>query len=273
MPVGAADSPAGGDGGLQAALINCLGVYSYSMLIIGAIVLFYHLTAMVVETAHHGVVMGRRANQVWAPIRLVIAVGLMVPYNTGLNSGQYIILEVAAWGSNLASNIWAVFVSTLATGGTIAPATAPFSRGVVGDTYLTAGCMTAWNQMATATWGANAPLINGPTALNNTDGSVKYSFTPVAGGTIGVPAYDKDLCGFYVTPSNVQAGSGVENDIAGTVSGGVSGAYAQLLNDACTDVGCANAPAGNVAASALGDIFYFIDESWVISAIGLLLLN
>ena len=73
--------------GIQSALTKVLAFYSDAILVIAAMVLFYHLAAMIVETAHHGQVMGKRASQIWAPIRLVVAIGLLVPINGGLNCG------------------------------------------------------------------------------------------------------------------------------------------------------------------------------------------
>ena len=112
-----------------------------------AIILFYHLASMVVETAHHGVVMGKRANQIWAPIRLVVAIGLLVPISGGLNSGQYIVIQIAQWGSNLASQTWGVFVKQLAAESYQGvAATAPYARKTVYDTVLMEACMYAYNQ-------------------------------------------------------------------------------------------------------------------------------
>lgn len=100
---------------LKTALITALGVYSDAILIFASFILFYHLVSMVVETAHTGVPMGKRANQIWAPIRLVVAIGLLVPVSSsGLNSGQYIVVQMAEWGSGLASYVWNQFVSTSA---------------------------------------------------------------------------------------------------------------------------------------------------------------
>ncbi len=62
---------------------TALGFYSDAMLMFAAIILFYHLATMIVNTAHHGVVMGKQANQIWAPIRLVVAIGLLVPMGSG----------------------------------------------------------------------------------------------------------------------------------------------------------------------------------------------
>lgn len=81
-------------------------MYANVMLILAVIILFYHLIAMVVHTAHEGTVMGRNAHQIWAPVRLVFALGLLVPVADGWSSGQWLVMQIAKWGSGMASNIW-----------------------------------------------------------------------------------------------------------------------------------------------------------------------
>jgi hypothetical protein len=82
--------------------------YSNAMLILASIILIYHLISMIAATAHEGVAMGRNANQIWAPIRLVFALGLLVPVAGGWSSGQWLVMQIAKWGSGMASNIWNV---------------------------------------------------------------------------------------------------------------------------------------------------------------------
>jgi len=96
-------------GAIQKALAAMLAFYSNGILIIASVILLYHLVAMVAETAHQGAVMGKRANQIWAPIRLIVAIGLLVPLASGMNSGQYIIVQIAKWGSGMASQAWGIF--------------------------------------------------------------------------------------------------------------------------------------------------------------------
>lgn len=81
-------------------------MYSTAMLILAALILIYHLISMVVATAHDGRVMGKAAHQVWAPVRLIFALGLLIPVANGFSSGQWLILQIAKLGSNLASNVW-----------------------------------------------------------------------------------------------------------------------------------------------------------------------
>ena len=104
-----------------AALRSALGIYSNALLIVASVILLYHLLIMTGETAHQGVVGGKRTNQVWAPIRLVIAIGLLVPLASGLNSAQYITLQVIEWGSNMASRVWWAFLDQAGSGAGTSP--------------------------------------------------------------------------------------------------------------------------------------------------------
>ncbi len=91
------------------ALHDMLQFYSIGLMVIAVIIFLYFAVAIVVETAQSGTPFGRRFNHVWAPIRMVVALGLLVPLSYGLNGAQYVTLYAAKWGSNMASNGWSLF--------------------------------------------------------------------------------------------------------------------------------------------------------------------
>ncbi len=98
-----------------AGLAAMFSTYSSAMLVLGGFLVLYHMLAIVAGTAHEGKMGGRAMNQIWAPIRLVMAIGLLVPVGVnGLNSGQLIVTQVAKWGSAMASNIWVAFADSYA---------------------------------------------------------------------------------------------------------------------------------------------------------------
>jgi conjugal transfer/type IV secretion protein DotA/TraY len=105
---------------LQIALADALSFYSTAVLALAGFLLLYHLIFMVAEAAQSGKPMGR-ANQIWAPIRLVFAIGMLVPVGTGgdggsvvgYNTGQYVSMQIGRWGSGLASNVWQRFLDRL----------------------------------------------------------------------------------------------------------------------------------------------------------------
>ena len=90
-------------------LHSMFAFYSTALLLVGMLIVIYYAVVVVVETAQTGTPFGKRFNTVWAPIRLVLAIGLLIPIGTGLNAAQYITLYVAKYGSNFASNGWLTF--------------------------------------------------------------------------------------------------------------------------------------------------------------------
>ncbi len=102
-------------------------VYSNGLLVIAVMITSYFVVTVVAETAQSGTPFGKRFNKTWAPLRIVIAFGLLMPlgsslsipglfgYSAGLNSSQYIVLYAAKYGSAFASNGWRLFNETLTT--------------------------------------------------------------------------------------------------------------------------------------------------------------
>lgn len=100
---------------VAAGLEAMFATYSSAMLVLGGLLVLYHMLAIVAGTAQEGKLGGRSMNQIWAPIRLVMAIGLLVPIGYhGLNSGQVVVVNVAKWGSGLATNIWIAFANSYA---------------------------------------------------------------------------------------------------------------------------------------------------------------
>ncbi len=112
-----------------------LHFYSIAMLVIAVLILLYYIMVVVAETAQSGTPFGQRFAHVWAPIRLVVALGLLVPINYGLNSAQYIVLYAAKIGSNFGTHAWIMFNDNLATNTT---AGSPNALGVNGNAQLIA---------------------------------------------------------------------------------------------------------------------------------------
>jgi len=99
----------------QVGLHALFNFYNLAILLIGVMVFLYYVVIVVGETAQTGTPFGRRFNHIWAPIRLVVALGLLVPLSHGLNASQYITLYAAKLGSGLATNGWLTYNNTLGT--------------------------------------------------------------------------------------------------------------------------------------------------------------
>ena len=93
------------------ALQSVFGFYSDGLLVIAVIIFLYFVIAVAAETAQTGTPFGQRFSKVWAPIRMVVALGLLIPISHGLNSAQYVVLYAAKWGSGFATNGWLLFAN------------------------------------------------------------------------------------------------------------------------------------------------------------------
>jgi conjugal transfer/type IV secretion protein DotA/TraY len=83
--------------------------YNMAMLIVAVFIVLYYVVILVAETAQSGTPFGKRFDTIWAPIRLVVAVGLLVPVSFGYNSAQFIVLYSAKFGSSFATNAWTIY--------------------------------------------------------------------------------------------------------------------------------------------------------------------
>ncbi len=144
--------PSGAVDGVVEGFQQIMGLYSIAMLVLGGFILLYIISFAVMSTAHEGRFGGGSFNQVWAPIRLVVAIGLLVPLPmsgfNGYNSGQYIVMKLAELGSALATNLWVPFATSLANKGdmigrpTLAP-TITVVLGVLKNEF----CVASYNKV------------------------------------------------------------------------------------------------------------------------------
>lgn len=97
------------------ALHSLLEFYSYGILVVGAMIIIYLVIAIVAETVQSGIPFGQRYNKSWAPIRLILFFGLLIPISNGLNGAQYLTLTSAKLGSGFATNGWIQFNEAINT--------------------------------------------------------------------------------------------------------------------------------------------------------------
>jgi conjugal transfer/type IV secretion protein DotA/TraY len=106
-----ADAAAGVDGrtNLHKALHAMFQFYNLAILVVAIIVFIYYIIVVVGETAQSGTPFGQRFNHIYAPLRLVVAIGLLVPLNYGFNGAQYLTFFAAKMGSGFATTGWTEF--------------------------------------------------------------------------------------------------------------------------------------------------------------------
>ncbi len=183
-----------GKGGLlQQAFGSLMQIYNTGILVIAGIMVFWLILYVVTDTAKTGMIGGQRHNMVWAPIRIVFALGLMIPLGAnGFSSGQFMVMKLAEWGSNFGSRGWYTYVSTIVADQAVL---AKFGQASPTDLmsqyaqmYI---CRTAYNGYANASGalaGNDDQLITTYRRINNvlTPGRSQFFFTN---------ATVKNLCG------------------------------------------------------------------------------
>ncbi len=91
------------------ALFSLFSFYNNAMMVVALFIVLYFVVVVVLESAQTGTPFGQRFQSIYVPIRLVVAVALLLPVHYGLSAGQHLTLHVAKWGSGLATNGWKLF--------------------------------------------------------------------------------------------------------------------------------------------------------------------
>ena len=239
------------------ALHGLFNFYNLAILIVAVIVFIYYVIVVVAETAQTGTPFGQRFSHIYAPFRLVIAIGLLVPLNYGFNAAQYITLYAAKMGSGFASTGWIAFNDSLTDNPLgvdnrtlISPVRSPSIDGLVEFMGVVHACRAAYETFdSTKTIEARikvvAPSGNfiylalgnaayGALAGYNNADDIKIEFGHMAPGANWTP-----YCGEVTTPINVplEAGQVIQLSLSASaidVDSGTLGymqfAYFNLVN-------------------------------------------
>jgi len=148
----------GTGGAMQNGLAGMMEVYNSGIMVVAAVMIFWMILSIVVDTAKTGIVGGGRHNMVWTPIRVVFALGIMVPLgSTGFSSGQFMVMKLAEWGSSFGSRLWAQYTTDV-----VADATLLVDFNPEGAMQVTRGiaqimtCQIAYNVESNVVMGGSA---------------------------------------------------------------------------------------------------------------------
>lgn len=95
------------EGGAGETIISTLiANFNLIFLALGMALLLYNILVGVAQTANDGQLFGKNASTLWAPIRTVVAIGLLIPMPTGYNGVQHVVAYVTNVGTGAASFFW-----------------------------------------------------------------------------------------------------------------------------------------------------------------------
>lgn len=107
--------------GNYSALVDTFTAFNLGLLIMATALIGWHTLVGVVSTAHEGKVLGQRWHQIWAPVRVVMGIGGLVPLpGIGLCAAQLLVVQIAMWGIGFADTVWKNYVDAIADEGKVA---------------------------------------------------------------------------------------------------------------------------------------------------------
>lgn len=174
-----------------------IAYFNVIVLLVGGMMFFYNVTIGVMQSAHEGQVLGQRWSSLWAPLRVVFAVGMLVPVNHGYNLAQTGVAYVVQGSTKMASAVWgATADAVLDKDIPIAAPTIRVAPEVVSALYEQAACMTALEaQVKNAN--SNSSVVYVPVSSGVNDGLRYHYTTAINNGSQNV---DFGVCGSWSTP-------------------------------------------------------------------------
>lgn len=103
---------------IHQALAAGFTAFSGTLLLVGSAMMAWHILSGMVHSAYEGKVLGQRWHQIWAPIRVVMGFGFLMPVVGGYCAAQIIVLYLVAWGGTLANIVWTPYVDVLTSAAT-----------------------------------------------------------------------------------------------------------------------------------------------------------
>ncbi len=185
----------------QTALHELFRFYSMSVFFIALFIFLYHVVDLVLDITQTGKVTehmsdddgGGERHFSWLPIRFVFCFGLLIPFGYGLNSGQWITLYTAKYGSGLATNAWVSFNGATGDNPTgtenirlIAKPPVMDNSGLIKALFLLNSCrritrLTQFNPEADQAY---------PYIVNGSKSKSLFNYPPKEVGFMDVPNYD-----------------------------------------------------------------------------------
>ncbi len=187
-------------GPLQNAVRGLMDIYNTGVLVVAGVMLFWIIISVVVDTARTGQIGGGgRHNMVWAPIRIVFALGLLIPLGStvGYSSGQFAVMKLAEYGSNFGTRAWLKYVDGILSVDNLTIPANPKNMTDLVKSYTGMWlCRVAYNGVQNVTMGdANVPAEQKIMMYNlsgtQDDGKASFQFTnKTAANICGTVTYD-----------------------------------------------------------------------------------
>jgi conjugal transfer/type IV secretion protein DotA/TraY len=187
-----------------------IGYFNVIMLVVGGLMFFWNVTVGILQTAHEGSILGQRWSSLWAPLRVIFAVGLLVPLPNmgGYNLAQAGVAYIVKGSTNIASAVWSTAATMIIQGNiSLAAAPAKIDAATVKIMFDNAACAAIANyRFAAAAGEGETPLQvqflpHDDRSLLQRVGFFGENYTTtMMSQVVGGWGKREGICGSYTTP-------------------------------------------------------------------------
>jgi conjugal transfer/type IV secretion protein DotA/TraY len=140
-------------------LASGLLFYNTAILSVAGLMILWVMLRIVIATGQHGEVGGKHS-EIWFPIRLFIALGIITPLPpTGLSGGQQLMIYSAEIGSNVANQLWSRIADDIGKMKPLVVPVPPDIRDLAHGVWLIESCIAVNNITANAIGMTPAQLV------------------------------------------------------------------------------------------------------------------
>lgn len=119
--------------------------FSGSLAFFAALLVAFHVVVGIVSSAYSGKVLGEKYHQIWAPLRVVLGFGMMIPIAGGFSAVHYLLRDVIGpIAVNLGNAPIVTYIDHLAQNGGSVRIAAGQGIQVVNDIYEREVCSAVW---------------------------------------------------------------------------------------------------------------------------------
>lgn len=140
-----------GAGGNSTVIGAAMRVFNNAVLLLAMFFVVYTTVKGTMDSAHDGVILGKKMSEVWVPIRTVGGSGMLLPLASGFSMIQMLVLWLAMQGIGVADAAWTAAMSGFATNGTLGSVSVPDARPLAANILRAEVCAAAMNKQYTDT--------------------------------------------------------------------------------------------------------------------------
>ena len=136
----------GGNGDQQSLLGTMMGVFNTAVLFLAMLFVLYTTVKGTVDSAHDGVLLGKKMSEIYVPVRTVAGTALLLPLGSGFSLLQVAMIWLATQGVGVADSVWQVAIGHFSRHGTLGHISVPDARPLAVNVLRAEVCMASMNK-------------------------------------------------------------------------------------------------------------------------------